>query len=159
MKIHRFSTGYLVYHWMQTLMFLVIFLLLAAVNTAMFRVAKRQLQAVQAAHIESIDGLVDSPTGEKKEQLFSLFISLLHLLQFWLPRIGCEVYELVHHKILDHFDLDVVTLCIALLNPIFDPLIYLFFKADYTRAMRKMLRRRYMLRARVSPVRNVSLVN
>ena len=159
MKIHRFSTGYLVYHWMQTLMFLVIFLLLAAVNTAMFRVAKRQLQAVQAAHIESIDGLVDSPTGEKKEQLFSLFISLLHLLQFWLPRIGCEVYELVYHKILDHTDLDVVTLCIALLNPIFDPLIYLFFKADYKRAMRKMLRRRYMLRARVSPVRNMSLVN
>ena len=79
MKMHRFSTGYLVYHWMQTLVFLVIFLLLAAVNIAMFRVAKRQLQAIQAAHIESIDGLVDSPTGEKKEQLFSLFISLLHL--------------------------------------------------------------------------------
>lgn len=162
MKIHRFSTGYLVYHWMQTLTFLVIFLLLAAVNTAMFRVAKRQLQAIQAAHVMNstihrrLSG--QSNRREKRTTFFFVYIVTTFVV-FWLPRIGCEVYELVHYKLLDHTDLDVVTLCIALLNPIFDPLIYLFFKADFKRAMRKMLRRRYMLRARVSPIRNLSLVN
>ena len=163
MKMHRFSIGYLAYHWMQTLTFLVLFLLLAAVNTAMFRIAKRQLQAIQAAHHvmnltihRQLSG--QSNRREKRTTFFFVYIVTTFVV-FWLPRIGCEVYELVHYKILDHTDLDVVTLCIALLNPIFDPLIYLFFKADFKRAMRKMLRTRYMLRARVSPIRNVSLVN
>lgn len=165
-KMHLFSLGYLVYHWMQTLMFLIIFLLLAAVNTAMFRVAKRQLQAIQAVHV--INGQVHSqvhsrPSAqssrrEKRTTFFFVYIVTTFLV-FWLPKIGCEVYELVHHKLLDHSDLGVVTLCIALLNPIFDPLIYLFFKADFKRAMRKMLRKRYRLRARVSPIRNLSLGN
>lgn len=161
-KIHLFSLGYLVYHWMQTLMFLIIFLFLAAVNTAMFRVAKRQLQAIQAVHVINSRihrrPSVQSSRREKRTTFFFVYIVTTFLV-FWLPKIGCEVYELVHHKLLDHSNLDVMTLCIALLNPIFDPLIYLFFKADFKRAMRKMLRKRYVLRARESPIRNLSLGN
>jgi len=163
MKMHRFSIGYLVYHWMQTLTFLIMFLLLAAVNTAMFRIARRQLQAIQAAHHVMNLTIHRQHSGqsnrrEKRTTFFFVYIVTTFVV-FWLPRIGCEVYELVHYKILDHTDLDVVTLCIALLNPIFDPLIYLFFKADFKRAMLKMLRTRYMLCARVSPIGNASLVN
>lgn len=158
MKIHRFSVGYLIYHWTQTLVFLTIFIFLAAVNIAMFRVAKRQLQAIQA--VQSMNSAsnrrpsVQSSRQEKRTTFFFVYIVTIFLL-FWLPRIGCEVYELVHHKVLDHSDLDVITLCIALLNPIFDPLIYLFFKADFKKAMRKMLRRRSPLHARVFPNRNM----
>ena len=163
MKIHRFSLGYLVYHWIQTLTFLTIFLLLAAVNTAMFRVAKRQLQAIQAVQHVVNSAMHRRPSEqssrrEKRTTFFFVYIVTTFLV-FWLPKIGCEVYELVHHKLLDHTDLEVITLCIALLNPIFDPLIYLFFKADFKKAMRKMFRKRYQLRARVSPIRNLSVAN
>lgn len=161
-KVHLFSLGYLVYHWVQTMMFLVIFLVLAAVNTAMFRVAKRQLQAIQAVHVINTRlhrrPSVQSNRREKRTTFFFVYIVTTFLV-FWLPKIGCEVYELVHHKLLDHSDLEVVTLCIALLNPVFDPLIYLFFKADFKRAMRKMLRKKNRLRPRVSPTRNLSLLN
>lgn len=157
MKIHRFSVGYLIYHWTQTLLFLTIFIVLAAVNIAMFRVAKRQLQAIQA--VQSMNSTivrrpsVQSSRQEKRTTFFFVYIVTIFLL-FWLPRIGGEVYELVHHKVLDHTNPDVITLCIALLTPIFDPLIYLFFKADFKKAMRKMLRKSNRLQARVSPYRN-----
>ena len=163
-RIYRFSLGYLVYHWIQTVTFLAIFILLASVNIAMFRVAKRQLQAIQAVqHVLNCEihrrrSSAHSSRREKRTTFFFVYIVTTFLL-FWLPRIGCDIYELVHHKLLDHSDLDVTTLCIALLNPIFDPLIYLFFKADFKKAMRKMFRRRHQLSARVSPRRNLSVVN
>lgn len=164
LKVYRFSLGYVIYHWVQTLMFLAIFILLASVNTAMFRVAKRQLQAIQAAqhvvnseiHRRRLSG--HSSRREKRTTFFFVYIVTTFLV-LWLPRIGCDMYELAHHKLLDHSDLDVTTLCIVLLNPIFDPLIYLFFKADFKKAMRKMLHRRHQLSARVSPHRNLSVVN
>lgn len=164
LKIYRFSLGYLVYQWVQTITFLAIFILLASVNIAMFRVAKRQLQAIQAVlhvvyserHRRRSSGY--SSRREKRTTFFFIYIVTTFLV-FWLPRIGCDIYELVHHKLLDHSDLDVITLCIVLLNPIFDPLIYLFFKADFKKAMRKMFRRRHQLSARVSPGRNRSVIN
>lgn len=166
LKIHRFSLGYLIYHWTQTLTFLTIFILLASVNIAMFRVAKRQLQAIQAVVQRVVSSEIHrrrssghSTRREKRTTFFFVYIVTTFLL-FWLPRIGCDIYELAHHKLLDHSDLDVTTLCIVLLNPIFDPLIYLFFKADFKKAMRKMLGERHQLSARVSPRRHsVSVVN
>ncbi|RMX43680.1 hypothetical protein pdam_00006380 [Pocillopora damicornis] len=106
----------------------------------MFRVAKRQLQAIQA--VQSMNStIVRRPSVQSSRQEKR-------------TTIGGEVYELVHHKVLDHTNPDVITLCIALLTPIFDPLIYLFFKADFKKAMRKMLRKSNRLQARVSPYRN-----
>lgn len=161
-KVHLFSLGYLVYHWVQTMMFLIVFLVLAAVNTAMFRVAKRQLEAIQAVNVINtrLHRRPSVPTNRREKRTTFFFVYIVTtFLVFWLPKIGCEVYELVHHKLLDHSDLDVVTLCIALLNPVFDPLIYLFFKADFKRAIRKMLRKGNRLRPHVYPTRNLSLVN
>lgn len=134
LKIYRFSLEYLVYQWVQTITFLAIFILLASVNIAMFRVAKRQLQAIQAViHVVYSERHRRRSSGytsrrEKRTTFFFIYIVTTFLV-FWLPRIGCDIYELVHHKLLDHSDLDVMTLCIVLLNPIFDPLVYLFLLA------------------------------
>ena len=160
MILQRFSLGYLVYRWIQSVSFLSIAALLAVVNTAMFRIAKRQFQAIQAAtNINNSNRQVGALRWREKRTTFFFVYIAVTFFVFWLPRIISDVYELVRHEIIEHTVPDIVTLCVALLNPICDPLIYLFFKSDFKKAIRQMLRGRNQINPGVIPLRTFVVEN
>lgn len=140
--IRPFTAGYVVYHWFQSIVFLVIAVILTAANFVMFRAAKRQQRSIQATqNIVSAWPSVGRGRRTTKAAIFFLYIVGTFFI-FWTPRIVCDIYELIHSMSLEHSLSDHVTLVIALLNSVLDPVIYLFFNSDFKSSIRSLRARR-----------------
>ena len=148
--IKPFSTAYTTYHWSQSVIFVSIAIALTAINIVMLRTAKRQQRSIRAEQsITSSLPRIGRARRNTKATIFFMYIVGTFFV-FWTPRVSIDIYELVKRMSLEHTLTDHVTLAVALLNSVLDPIIYLFFNSDFKSSIRSLRARR---RSRVGTVR------